>query len=52
MSEDGVSLVSEMVFSVTYNPKTPEIIAIAPARIHYRDFLTLSAHGGSRQAGL
>ena len=52
MSEDGVSLLSEMVFSVTYDPKTPEIIALFPTRIHYRDFPTLSAQSGSRQAAV
>lgn len=50
MGDGGDGLSSEIVFSVTYNPKTPEVIAIAPARIHYRDFASLSARSGSRQA--
>ena len=41
---------TEMVFSVRYNPKSPEILSIAPVRIHYRDFASLSAHSGARQA--
>lgn len=51
-SDDGASLSAEMIFSVTYNPKVPEVIGIAPARIHYRDFPTLSAHSGSSQAAV
>lgn len=52
MSEDGARLYAEMIFSVTYNPKTPEVIAITPARIHYRDFSSLSARSGSSQAAV
>jgi hypothetical protein len=52
MSEDGASLAAEMIVSVSYNLQVPEVISIAPARIRYRDFPTLSAHSGSRQAAV
>lgn len=52
LSEDGASLVSDVILSVTYNPKTPEVISVAPSRIYYRDYATLSAHSGSSQAAV
>ena len=52
LSDDSASLASDVILSVTYDPKTPEVIRVAPARIHYRDFATLSAHGGSSRAAV
>lgn len=52
LSEDGASLVSDVILSVSYNPKTPEVISVAPSRIYYRDYPTLSAHSGSSQAAV
>jgi hypothetical protein len=45
-------LYSDMIFSVTYNPKTPEVLTVAPVRFYYRDFATLSAHSGAREAAV
>jgi len=42
--EDGASN-ADMTFSVTYDPKTPEVLSVMPVRLHYR-------HGGAGQAAM
>lgn len=49
--EDG-GLYSDMIFSVTHNPKKPEILTIMPVRVFYRDFPALADQPGAAQAAV
>ena len=48
----SAELYSEMLFSVSYNPKKPEILTIMPARIYFRDFQALADQPGATQAAV
>lgn len=52
MTEQDGSPHADMIFSVTYNPKTPEVVTLKPVRIQYRDFAALSANSGAAEAAL
>ena len=52
MFTEKSELYSDMIFSVTYDPKIPEVIKLAPVRLYYRDFGTLSAGSGTTEAAL
>ena len=43
-------LYSDMLFSVSFNPKKPEILSVMPVRIYFRDFAALADQSGSTQA--
>ena len=43
---------SDMLFSVSYNPKKPEILTVMPVRIYFRDFAALSDQPGATQAAV
>ena len=45
-------LSSDMLFSVSFNPKKPEILTIMPVRIYFRDFAALADQPGATQAAL
>lgn len=49
--QDG-GLYSDMLFSVTHNPKKPEILTIMPVRVFYRDFSALADQPGATQAAV
>ena len=40
--QGGSELDADMIFSVAYSPKTPEIISLMPVRLYYRDFAALA----------
>ena len=48
----GTGLYSDMLFSVTYNPKTPEVLTIMPVRLYYRDFAALADRPGASWAAV
>lgn len=45
-------LYADMIFSVTHNPKKPEILTLAPVRIFYRDFASLADQPGATRAAV
>jgi len=45
-------LYADMIFSVTHNPKKPEILTVMPVRVFYRDFPSLADQPGAAQAAV
>jgi hypothetical protein len=48
----GTGLYSDMLFSVTYNPKSPEVLTVKPVRLYYRDFASLADRPGANWAAV
>lgn len=45
-------LYADMIFSVTHNPKKPEILTLMPVRLFYRDFPSLADQPDAAQAAV
>lgn len=48
----AADLYSDMIFSVTHNPKKPQILTILPVRVYYRDFAALADQPNVTQAAI